>query len=108
MVHMVAAAHLAAAAAVVAPAEKGDALQAAEIALSLEKLNFAKLRQLHSLADDADDADMSHCERDNGLSSAHSWEKVHQGYPLVHAVCYLACYFLLLYSMHGIVAFHSI
>lgn len=44
--------------------EKGDALQAAEIALSLEKLNFAKLRQLHSLADDADDADMSHFVED--------------------------------------------
>lgn len=39
---------------------KGDALQAAEIALSLEKLNFGRLRELHTLADEADDADMTH------------------------------------------------
>ncbi len=42
--------------------EKGDALHAAEIALSLEKLNFGKLRELHSLGEEADDADLTHCE----------------------------------------------
>lgn len=36
--------------------EKGDALYAMELALSLEKLNFQKLRALHSVADDAGDA----------------------------------------------------
>lgn len=44
--------------------EKGDALHAAEISLSLEKLNFAKLRELHSLGEDADDADMTHFVED--------------------------------------------
>lgn len=41
-------------------AVKGDALHAAEISLSLEKLNFGRLRELHTLADEADDADMTH------------------------------------------------
>jgi len=40
--------------------DKGDALFASQIALAAEKLNFAKLRQLHSFADEADDADMAH------------------------------------------------
>lgn len=39
-------------------AEKGEALYAFELALSLEKLNFQKLRQLHALADQAGDAQM--------------------------------------------------
>lgn len=33
-----------------APTEKGDALHATELALSLEKLNFQKLRDLHTVA----------------------------------------------------------
>jgi len=44
--------------------EKGDALHAAEIALSLEKLNFSRLRELHSMADEADDADFAHFVED--------------------------------------------
>ena len=39
-------------------AGKGDALYAMELALSLEKLNFSKLRALHSVADAAGDANM--------------------------------------------------
>ena len=39
-------------------ATKGDALYAMELALSLEKLNFSKLRALHSVADAAGDANM--------------------------------------------------
>lgn len=39
-------------------AGKGDALYAMELALSLEKLNFSKLRALHSVADGAGDANM--------------------------------------------------
>lgn len=38
--------------------EKGDALYAMELALSLEKLNFQKLRELHDIAAAADDAQM--------------------------------------------------
>ncbi|GFH31039.1 ferritin, partial [Haematococcus lacustris] len=44
--------------------EKGDAQHAAEIALSLEKLNFGRLRELRSMADEADDADMAHFVED--------------------------------------------
>jgi ferritin heavy chain len=40
--------------------EKGDALFAMELALSLEKLNFQKLRALHTVADEAGDAPMTH------------------------------------------------
>jgi Ferritin-like domain len=40
--------------------EKGDALFAMELALSLEKLNFKKLRALHATADAANDAPMTH------------------------------------------------
>lgn len=40
--------------------DKGDALFAMELALSLEKLNFKKLRQLHATADNAGDAPMTH------------------------------------------------
>ena len=36
--------------------EKGEALYAMELALSLEKLNFQKLRALHSIADKHSDA----------------------------------------------------
>lgn len=36
--------------------EKGDALYAMELALAMEKLNFAKLRELHSACDAAGDA----------------------------------------------------
>lgn len=36
--------------------EKGDALYAMELALSLEKLNFQKLRSLHAIADGHTDA----------------------------------------------------
>lgn len=39
-------------------AEKGDALYAFELALSLEKLNFQKLRQLHEVAEKHGDAQM--------------------------------------------------
>jgi ferritin heavy chain len=39
--------------------DKGDALYAMELALSLEKLNFQKLRELVALADDHNDAQMS-------------------------------------------------
>ncbi|KAG2443733.1 hypothetical protein HXX76_002079 [Chlamydomonas incerta] len=41
-------------------AEKGDALHATELALSLEKLNFQKLRDLHSVAQNLGDADATH------------------------------------------------
>jgi hypothetical protein len=37
---------------------QGDALYAMELALSLEKLNFQKLRELHDVASDANDAQM--------------------------------------------------
>lgn len=40
-------------------AEKGDALYAMELSLSLEKLNFQKLRQLHAVASKHEDADMT-------------------------------------------------
>ncbi|KAG7668945.1 hypothetical protein Ndes2526B_g00661 [Nannochloris sp. 'desiccata'] len=39
--------------------EKGDALYAFELALSLEKLNFQKLRHLHTIADKHGDAQMA-------------------------------------------------
>lgn len=39
--------------------EKGDALHAMELALSLEKLNFHKLRELHDVAEKSDDAQFS-------------------------------------------------
>ena len=39
--------------------EKGDALYAFELSLSLEKLNFQKLRQLHGIADAHGDAQMA-------------------------------------------------
>jgi ferritin heavy chain len=39
--------------------EKGDALYAAELALSLEKLNFQKLRELREVADKYGDANMA-------------------------------------------------
>ena len=38
--------------------EKGDALYAMELALSLEKLNFQKLRQLHEVAEKHGDSQM--------------------------------------------------
>ncbi|WPT12283.1 hypothetical protein PSENEW3n2_00003941 [Picochlorum sp. SENEW3] len=38
--------------------DKGDALYAFELALSLEKLNFQKLRELHDIADKHGDAQM--------------------------------------------------
>lgn len=41
------------------PDDKGDALYAMELALSLEKLNFQKLRALHAVADAAGDAQMT-------------------------------------------------
>jgi ferritin heavy chain len=37
-------------------ADKGEALYAMELALSLEKLNFQKLRALHAIADKHQDA----------------------------------------------------
>eukprot|EP00199_Chlamydomonas_sp_CCMP681_P005467 CAMPEP_0119109564 /NCGR_PEP_ID=MMETSP1180-20130426/20553_1 /TAXON_ID=3052 ORGANISM="Chlamydomonas cf sp, Strain CCMP681" /NCGR_SAMPLE_ID=MMETSP1180 /ASSEMBLY_ACC=CAM_ASM_000741 /LENGTH=239 /DNA_ID=CAMNT_0007095395 /DNA_START=30 /DNA_END=749 /DNA_ORIENTATION=- len=40
-------------------AEKGEALYAMELALSLEKLNFQKLRELHEVADKCGDAPMA-------------------------------------------------
>ncbi|GLI65788.1 hypothetical protein VaNZ11_009404, partial [Volvox africanus] len=47
--------------------EKGDALHATELALSLEKLNFTKLRELHDVASAAGDADATHFLEDNLL-----------------------------------------
>ena len=41
------------------PEGKGDALHAMELALSFEKLNFQKLKELHSIADKNDDAQMA-------------------------------------------------
>ena len=41
------------------PDEKADALHAMELALSFEKLNFMKLKELHSIADKNDDAQMA-------------------------------------------------
>lgn len=35
--------------------DKGEALYAMELALSLEKLNFQKLQALHAIADDNND-----------------------------------------------------
>ena len=52
-------AHLTAPQSDYAHAEKGDALNAMELALSLEKLNFNKLRQLHGVADKHEDAQMA-------------------------------------------------
>ena len=52
-------AHLTAPQSDYANAEKGDALNAMELALSLEKLNFNKLRQLHGIADKHEDAQMA-------------------------------------------------
>jgi ferritin heavy chain len=40
-------------------AEKGDALYAMELALSLEKLNYQKLLALHEVSDKNGDANMS-------------------------------------------------
>jgi ferritin heavy chain len=42
-----------------AAGDKGDALYAMELALSLEKLNWHKLRALHAVADEAGDAHMA-------------------------------------------------
>ena len=39
--------------------DKGDALYAMELSLSLEKLNFTKLRELHRVAVNAEDAQLS-------------------------------------------------
>ncbi len=39
--------------------DKGDALYAMELALSLEKLNFTKLRELHRVACNAEDAQLA-------------------------------------------------
>lgn len=41
-------------------AEKGDVLFAAELALSLEKLNFQKLRALRRIAEDQTDDETTH------------------------------------------------
>ncbi|KAG1668324.1 hypothetical protein FOA52_011221 [Chlamydomonas sp. UWO 241] len=49
-------------------AEKGDALYAMELALSLEKLNFAKLRELHAVASKHDDVPMAHFIEDSLLT----------------------------------------
>lgn len=38
---------------------QGDALYAMELALSLEKLNFIKLRELHRVACNAEDAQLA-------------------------------------------------
>uniref|UniRef100_A0A7R9VMH7 Ferritin n=2 Tax=Chlamydomonas euryale TaxID=1486919 RepID=A0A7R9VMH7_9CHLO len=40
-------------------AEKGEALYAMELALSLEKLNFSKLRELHAVGSKHEDASMT-------------------------------------------------
>ncbi|KXZ49346.1 hypothetical protein GPECTOR_22g940 [Gonium pectorale] len=47
--------------------DKGDALHATELALSLEKLNFSKLRELHDLAEREGDSDATHFIEDNLL-----------------------------------------
>ena len=41
------------------PPPQGEALYAMELALSLEKLNFQKLRELHAVADKHGDASMT-------------------------------------------------
>ena len=38
---------------------QGDALYSMELALSLEKLNFIKLRELHRVASNAEDAQLA-------------------------------------------------
>lgn len=57
-------------------AEKGDALYAMELALSLEKLNFQKLRDLHEVADGCGDAQM--CDFVEGALLAEQVEAVKQ------------------------------
>lgn len=54
--------------------EKGDALYAMELALSLEKLNFQKLRALHDVADKHGDAQM--CDFVEGALLAEQVESV--------------------------------
>lgn len=48
---------------------KGEALFGAEIALSLEKLNFQKLRDLHAVASEAGDSEFCHFIEDYLLDS---------------------------------------
>ena len=54
---------------------QGDALYSMELALSLEKLNFIKLRELHRVAANAEDAQLADfigecCSRQMHLSAA--------------------------------------
>ncbi len=55
---------------------QGDALYAMELALSLEKLNFQKLRELHDVADKCGDAQM--CDFVEGALLAEQVEAVKQ------------------------------
>jgi len=57
-------------------AEKGDALYAFELALSLEKLNFQKLRQLHEVAEKHGDSQM--CDFIEGSLLADQMESVYE------------------------------
>ena len=57
-------------------AEKGDALYAFELALSLEKLNFQKLRQLHEVAEKHGDSQM--CDFVEGTLLADQMESVYE------------------------------
>ena len=56
--------------------EKGDALYAFELALSLEKLNFQKLRQLHEVAEKHGDSQM--CDFVEGGLLADQMESVYE------------------------------
>ena len=56
--------------------EKGDALYAFELALSLEKLNFQKLRQLHEVAEKHGDSQM--CDFIEGSLLADQMESVYE------------------------------
>jgi ferritin heavy chain len=63
---------------------QGDALYAMELALSLEKLNFQKLRELHDIASDANDAQM--CDFIEGTLLA---PQVHCRNAALHQSCQL-------------------
>lgn len=57
----------------VPPPSKGDALYAMELALSLEKLNFTKLRELHAVADAAEDAQVGACGGGRCAGGCNMW-----------------------------------
>jgi ferritin len=68
--------------------DKGDALYAMELALSLEKLNFQKLRALQAVADKHGDAQMSDfVESDLLAEQVRPQVHVH----LINGLCMSAC-----------------